>query len=97
MSYRFHPEAALEHENQVAFYEDRSPGLGKRYHAATLRAIHKAIEAPRRFKLARHPNIWQVHLIGFPFVILYREVGGTVQVLAVAHHRRHPDYWALRA
>lgn len=97
MSYRFHPAAALEHESQVAYYEERSTGLGKRYHVATLRALHQAIEAPHRFKLVCPPDIRQLPLIGFPFTVLYREVSGTVQVLAIAHHRRRPDYWAGRA
>jgi hypothetical protein len=56
VTFRLHPEAALEHERQVAYYEERSTGLGRRYHAATMQAIG----------------------------------------LAVAHHRRHPGYWAMR-
>ena len=32
----------------------------------------------------------------FPFNVLYREAGNTVQVLAVAHHRRRPGYWLGR-
>ena len=31
-----------------------------------------------------------------PFTILYREVGGRVEILAVAHHRRRPAYWLIR-
>lgn len=49
MTYRLHPEAALEHEKQVDYYEDRSRGLGTKYHSATLRAIGKAVEHPRSF------------------------------------------------
>jgi plasmid stabilization system protein ParE len=97
VSYLLHPEAALEHEKQVAYYEERSVGLDGRYHSATLQAIGKAVAAPHRFRIARPPNFRQVRLHGFPFTITYREAGATVQVLAVAHHRRRPDYWSLRA
>ena len=97
MTYRLHPEAALEHERQVAYYEERSTGLGRRYHVATMRAIGKAVEVPRQYKVVRSPDLRQVHLRGSPFAIVYRESGGIVQVLAVAHHRRHPNYWAMRA
>lgn len=97
MTYRLHPEAALEHERQVAYYEERIGGLGRRYHAATLQAISKAVEAPRRFKVVRQPELRQIRLQGFPFTVIYRYVDGTVQVLAVSHHRRHPEYWATRA
>lgn len=39
MNYVLHPAAALEHEEQVAYYEARSPGLGRRYHAAFRSAL----------------------------------------------------------
>ena len=34
MIFVLHPEAALEHEEQVAFYERQLPDLGARYHRA---------------------------------------------------------------
>jgi toxin ParE1/3/4 len=96
VTYRLHPAAALDHEEQVAYYEKCSAGLGLRYHGAMLVAVGKAVDTPHRFKLARPPNIRQVGLRGFQFTLIYREVKGVVQVLAVAHHRRHPDYWLAR-
>lgn len=42
MTYRLHPEATLEHERQVAYYEERSTGLGRSYHVAKMLAIDKA-------------------------------------------------------
>jgi plasmid stabilization system protein ParE len=96
VTYRLHPEAALEHEEQIGYYEARSVGLGRKYHAAAMQAISKAVATPHRFKLARQPNLRQVRLSGFPFTVIYRAVDDEVQVLAVAHHRRHPDYWSVR-
>ena len=96
MNYRVHPGAALEHEEQVAFYEDRRPGLGARYHAATMRAIAKACESSNQFRIVRAPDIRRVSLHGFPFAIVFRIVGSEVQVLAIAHRRRKPNYWAPR-
>jgi toxin ParE1/3/4 len=97
VTYRLHPEAALEHERQVAYYEEQGAGLGRRYHEATLRAIGKAVDSPQRLKISRLPDIRKISLQGFKFWVIYRDVGGTVQVLAVAHYRRHPDYWVPRA
>jgi toxin ParE1/3/4 len=96
VNYRLHPDAALEHEEQIAYYEERRAGLGRRYHLATLRAIERAVLAPHRFKIVRPPNLRKVSLRGFPFTVIYREVDFQVQVLAVAHHRRAPNYWARR-
>ena len=62
MTYRLHPEAALEHERQVAYYEERSSGLGRRYHAATMQAIGKAVEVPHRYKVVRPPDLRKVRI-----------------------------------
>jgi toxin ParE1/3/4 len=96
VSYRLHPDAALEHEDQIAYYEERRAGLGRRYHLAMLRAIALAGSNPRRFKIVRPPNLRKVSLRGFPFAVIYREVDSMVQVLAIAHHRRAPNYWVRR-
>jgi hypothetical protein len=32
----------------------------------------------------------------FPFSLVYAHVGDYIEVLAVMHHRRHPDYWRHR-
>ena len=96
MNYRLHPDAALEHEEQVTYYEERRAGLGRRYHLAMLRAIALASSNPRRFKIVRPPNLRKVSLRGFPFAVIYREVDSMVQILAIAHHRRAPNYWVRR-
>jgi plasmid stabilization system protein ParE len=96
VNYRLHPDAALEHEEQIAYYEECRAGLGRRYHLAMLRAIARAGSAPRRFKIVRPPNLRHVSLRGFPFAVIYRELDSELQVLAVAHHRRAPDYWVQR-
>jgi hypothetical protein len=33
VKYRLHPEAAAEHKRQIAYYEEKQAGLGRRYHA----------------------------------------------------------------
>jgi plasmid stabilization system protein ParE len=96
VNHALHPEAALEHEQQVAYYQERQFGLGQRYHSAFRSAVAMACATPKRFKLIRSPEIRKVALQGFPFDLIYRQVGEIVQVLAVAHHRRRPGYWARR-
>jgi len=96
VNYRLHPDAALEHEDQIAYYEERRAGLGRRYHLAMLRAIALASGNPHGFKIVRPPNLRKVFLRGFPFAVIYREVESVVQVLAIAPHRRAPNYWIRR-
>jgi plasmid stabilization system protein ParE len=96
MNYALHPEAAREHEQQVAYYEERQLGLGQMYHSAFRAAVAMACAAPKRFKVIRPPEIRKLGLQGFPFSIIYRVVGDGIQVLALAHHRRRPEYWTGR-
>jgi toxin ParE1/3/4 len=58
-------------------------------------AIDRIEEAPRR---------WPVYLGGtrryllrrFPFFVVFRDAGDSVQIVALAHARRRPGYWLGR-
>ncbi len=97
MKYALHPEAALEHEDQVAYYEARSPGLGRRYHAAFLSTLLRICDAPHRYRMVDAAGMRRVSMRGFPFAVIFREVDGFVQVLAIAPHRKRPSYWLPRS
>lgn len=96
MKYWLHPEAAAEHRKQIAYYEERQAGLGRRYHADYRAALALACEAPQRHPVVFPPAIRRVGFQVFRFDLLYREVAGVIQVMAVAGHRRQPNYWLAR-
>ena len=96
MKYWLHPEAATEHKQQVAYYEDAQKGLGRRYHTEFRAALSVACATPHRARVIHPPALRRVTLKVFRFDLIYREAGGVVQVLAVAHHRRQPGYWLGR-
>lgn len=96
MSYWLHPAAAEEHTRQVAYYEDSQVGLGRRYHSEFLKTISRVCADPKISRIVHAPDIRRAMLKVFHFDVIYREVDGAVQVLAVAHHRREPGYWAAR-
>ena len=97
MNLEFHPAAEAEHLKTVAHYESIRAGLGTAYLTEFEFAIEAICEAPHRYRVEKEPNIRRIHLKRFPFAILYREVmNETVQILAIAHHRRHPEYWLGR-
>jgi hypothetical protein len=97
VNYVLHPEAALEHEDQVAYYEARSSGLGQRYHAAFLSTVLRICDAPYRFKVIGATGIRRIAMLGFPFAVYFREIDGIVQILAIAPHRKRPGYWMPRS
>jgi toxin ParE1/3/4 len=96
MTYQFHPAAASEHLNSIAFYESRLAGLGADYIAEFEAAMVRVCAMPKSFPLDSPPDIRRIVMQRFPFNVLYREAGNTVQVLAVAHYRRRPGYWLGR-
>jgi toxin ParE1/3/4 len=94
--YLLHPEAAAEHRKQVAYYESQQAGLGRKYHAEFQVAAAAVCASPHRYRLVCPPEIRRIRLQVFPFDLIYREHAGSVHVLAIAHHRRRPDYWLDR-
>jgi len=96
MNYRLHPQAALEHEAQVAYYEDRATGLGVRYHVEFRKTVKQICQNPSRFKMLKKPDIRQGSIDGFPFFVVFRAFNGDIEILAVAHYRKKPNYWSKR-
>lgn len=79
----------------VQYYEDITPGLGLRLKdevRKTLRWIEVnpeiPPERPRRFR--------RVNCTTFPYYIAYHIRADEIFVLAIAHAKRHPGYWAQR-
>ena len=96
MTYWLHPEAAEEHKKQVAHYEEIQAGLGRRYHTEFQNVLASVCASPDRSRIVLAPDIRRTMFKVFHFDLVYREVDGLVQVLAIAHHRRQPGYWVSR-
>jgi toxin ParE1/3/4 len=94
--YRFHPEAMAEHFDAVSFYRSRAAGLGEGYLAEFEALMVRVVQSPKAFRIQLKPDIRRAHLERFPFTVIYREAGSAVQVLAVMHKRRRPNYWVER-
>jgi plasmid stabilization system protein ParE len=92
----FHVAARVEHLDHIAYYESRQSGLGREYLAEFEVAIALILEGPSRFPIESTPGIRRYHLRRFPVTLIYRVIGDSVQILAVAHKRRRPGYWAAR-
>jgi len=57
-------------------------------------AVARIVEAPLRWPVRSGTRRYVMRR--FPFVVVYRVVGSTVEVVAVAHGRRKPGYWKSR-
>jgi plasmid stabilization system protein ParE len=91
----FHEAASLEFEAAFAWYLERSERAAMRFAREVERAVTSIADAPERFPAGvRSTRRFLLH--GFPFAIVYRELPDVIQVVAVAHGRRRPNYWKAR-
>lgn len=96
-SVELHPDVYAELEHSRTWYEKRAVNLGIKF----LNEVDQAIDAVRK-----DPEIWPfqdedreirrylVHR--FPYGLIYRISDHKIQIIAVMHLRRHPDYWRGR-
>jgi plasmid stabilization system protein ParE len=90
---RFLPAAEIELLREVAYYSKAQSGAGVRFQAAVeaalVRASHHPLGGAPSFKETR-----SVLVKGFSFSIVYRASAHQVLVVAVAPHRKRPQYWS---
>jgi toxin ParE1/3/4 len=91
----FHEAASLELEAAFDWYLARSESAAGRFVEELDRAVTRIAEAPHRWPEGIHGTRKFV-LQRFPFVVVYRELPSSIQVIAVAHGHRRPGYWKNR-
>jgi toxin ParE1/3/4 len=93
--YRFLEEADAEFQEQIAYFDQQSPGLGDRFVAdveATVRNIREYPDSGSRLSRNVRKRVLRV----FHYNILYLNEPDEVVVVAVAAHKRRPGYWRKR-
>ncbi len=94
-SVRLHPDAVRDVEDGIAFYLSRSQIAAERFLTEVEQALDLVAEAPERWPLFR-AGTRRFVMAAFPYSIIYREMRSEIQVLAVAHAKRRPQYWRGR-
>ena len=91
----FHPDASAEvlaiHDHYVAV----APVLGEDFQNELERS---------RSVIARTPNTWPKYIHGtqrylmkrFPYFVVFRVAVNRIEIIAIAHERQRPGYWADR-
>lgn len=95
MTLEFLPEAQAEFYEAVEYYEAKEEGLGDRFRSEVWEVCSAILE---------HPYLWHERAAGvrrvncpvFPYYIAYFIRRETLVIAAVAHGRRHPNYWKKR-
>ncbi|MEO8051097.1 MAG: type II toxin-antitoxin system RelE/ParE family toxin [Acidobacteriota bacterium] len=92
---RVHPGVLLEAEAAVEWYGRRSPRAALRFLDEFRSAIQRIREAPEEFpRLAFDTR--RIVLRHFPYIAVFHETESMMEIAAVAHGRRRPDYWRER-
>ncbi|MBU4212557.1 MAG: type II toxin-antitoxin system RelE/ParE family toxin [Verrucomicrobia bacterium] len=92
-----HPDVYAEMEHSRAWYEERAENLGVEFLGEVDRAIETVREAPTLWPFRDERRGIRRYLVHrFPYGVVYRTGDRVVQIIAVMHLRRHPDYWRGR-
>jgi plasmid stabilization system protein ParE len=92
---RFLPAAEAELLKEVTYYSKARAGTGRRFQAAIEAAVSRAATHP----LGGAPSFKETRSVlvkGFPFSVVYRPSESELLIVAIAPHRKRPQYWAAR-
>jgi toxin ParE1/3/4 len=88
-------EAEAELWQAIDYYEQKAPGLGLDFGDEVERVVQAIRQFPERWPL-RDDGTRRQLTDRFPFVVVYTFLNNHIWVLAFAHCKRRPGYWADR-
>jgi len=95
MKYIFHPEAEVELNAAIDYYEGCEPGLGYDFAVEVYSTIEKILSYPNAWPILEE-GIRRCQTRRFPYGIIYAIDDDVLFVLAIMHLHRSPDYWKDR-
>ena len=91
----FDPLARQEYFDAFEYYEAQEAGLGEKFRRAVWSAVQISEQFPDVGEEVR-PEIRKILIKHFPYKLIYSANEQEIYILAAAHGRREPDYWADR-
>ncbi|MGA7339477.1 MAG: type II toxin-antitoxin system RelE/ParE family toxin [Terracidiphilus sp.] len=93
--YTFHPEAEAEADAAFEHYWTRNPVAAFGFDEELRDAFLTLRVHPQICPLYLH-STRRVVLKRYPFSVVFRERLHDIQIVAIAHAKRRPGYWAMR-
>jgi plasmid stabilization system protein ParE len=95
MNYYFEVHARQEFRDAIAYYDSLNSRLGDKFHEEVERLISL---------LLKFPNAWpelsfstrRCRTKKFPYALIYRTKEEQIEIVAVMHLSREPNYWVDR-
>lgn len=91
----FHPDAKLEMIDAAAWYESQQSNLGKRFLSSIQEATNRLKVNPERYPFVEN-EVRRCLTKTFPFGVLFRLQPDHIEIMAVMHLHREPNYWKNR-
>ena len=95
MKVAFHPEALVEAEESVIYYERRCEGLGARFREELENRLAVILADPFRWRL-RLDGARRVNFDIFPHYVSYVVRENIIWLVTVSHGHRKPGHWKKR-
>ncbi|HPB82497.1 MAG TPA: type II toxin-antitoxin system RelE/ParE family toxin [Spirochaetota bacterium] len=95
MNFIFHPDAVIELDDAVAYYEEIETGLGIDLAAEVYSAVQRACTMPGGWTTMTG-DVRRSLVKRFPYGVLYSHEDGFIFIIAVMHLHRDPEYWKDR-
>lgn len=95
MTYSFHPDAELELNASIDYYEECKTNLGSEF----AYEVHKTIQRILAFPVAWQKldkDIKRCLTNRFPFGVVYYQRGNEIIILAIMQLNKKPGYWKDR-
>jgi hypothetical protein len=95
MSFSFHPEAEIEFNKSIDYYEEIESGLGYDFALEVYSTIKRSVEFPDAWTVFEG-EIRRSLVKRFPYGILYSKEQKGIFIVAVMNLHRQPEYWKHR-
>ena len=89
------PEAEFDISQGFHWYRERNALAAEAFRSEVFEMIEVIGNAPLNLGADENHDRYRV-LKRFPYTIWYSVHGDTVSVVAVAHHKRRPNYWRTK-
>lgn len=97
MNLRIHRLAVAEVDHEVDYYESIYPGLGAELEDEIDAALEMIVRVPEVGAVWKDRPDRRVFVLSrFPFTLPYQIIDSGIVMLALAHTRKRPGYWARR-
>ena len=95
MNFSFHPEAEIELNASIDYYEECKIGLGLEFANEVYSTIQRILDFPKAWQIL-DKDIRRCLTNRFPFGIIYYQRDNEIIILAVMQLNRKPNYWSGR-